>query len=133
MMYRILHTEWSMGWGGQEQRIVLECRKLIEVGHSVIIACQPGSGILAKARAWNIPVEEVVMRGSVDLRAILRISRIIREKQIQVVNTHSGKDSWVAGFAAKLAGADLLVRTRHLSVPVSSNPLNFIIRWPMAS
>jgi len=30
--FSILHTEWSSGWGGQEQRIILECRKMQERG-----------------------------------------------------------------------------------------------------
>jgi glycosyltransferase involved in cell wall biosynthesis len=128
--YTVLHTEWSSGWGGQEQRIILESRKMIELGHRVIIACQPGSGIMAKALETGIPVEEVRIRGSFDLRAVLDLYRLIRRERITVVNTHSGKDSWVGGFAAKLAGAPLLIRTRHLSVPVSTNPLNIVYRLP---
>jgi glycosyltransferase involved in cell wall biosynthesis len=128
MKYSILHTEWSCGWGGQEQRIILECRKMQELGHKVLIACQPGSGILEKARDNGIRVEEVVIRGSYDLRAVRDICRIIRKNRITVVNTHSGKDTWVGGFAARLIGVDLLVRTRHLSIPISNNPFNFIHR-----
>ncbi len=127
-LFRILHTEWSMGWGGQEQRILLECRKMEERGHRMLIACQPGSGILGRARACGLRTEEVVIRGSFDPRAILALRRIIRREQIQVVNTHSGKDSWAGGFAAKLAGADLLVRSRHIALPISNNPLNFVYR-----
>lgn len=123
---RILHTEWSMGWGGQEHRILLECRKMEERGHRTLIACQPGSGILERARARGLRTEEVVIRGGFDPRAIAALWRIIRRERIQVVNTHSGKDSWAAGFAAKLARADLLVRSRHLSVAISNNPLNFV-------
>lgn len=130
MTFTVLHTEWSTGWGGQEQRIILESRKMIELGHRVIIACQPGSGIMAKAVDAGIPVEEVTIRGSFDLRAALDLYRLIRRERITVVNTHSGKDSWVGGFAAKLAGAPLLIRTRHLSVPVSTNPLNVVYRLP---
>ena len=126
--FRILHTEWSKGWGGQEQRILLECRKMRERGHEVLIACQPGSGILEKALDQNLPVERVVIRGGFDPRAILTLRGIIRRERIQVVHTHSGKDSWAAGFAAKLAGADLLVRSRHLAVPISNHPLNFVHR-----
>jgi len=125
---RILHTEWSMGWGGQEHRILLECRKMEERGHRTLIACQPGSGILERARARGLRTEEVVIRGGFDPRAIAALWRIIRRERIQVVNTHSGKDSWAAGFAAKLARADLLVRSRHIALPISNNPLNFVYR-----
>jgi len=122
----ILHTEWSNGWGGQEQRIILECRKMRERGHQVVIACQPGSGILAKAKEWGIAVEEVVMRGSIDPLAVRDLYRVIKRHRIDVVSSHSGKDSWSAAFAAKLARVKLLVRTRHLSLPISQNPFNFV-------
>ena len=128
MKFNILHTEWSNGWGGQEQRIILECRKMRQLGHKVVIACQPGSGILQKAREFDIPVEEVVMRGSADPVAVWNLYQVIGKHRINVVNTHSGKDSWPAGFAAKLARIDLLVRTRHLSVPISNSPFNIVYR-----
>jgi glycosyltransferase involved in cell wall biosynthesis len=126
--FNILHTEWSNGWGGQEQRIILECRKMRELGHNVMIACQPGSGILEKAKEHGIATEEVAMRGSIDPAAVWNLYRVIKKHGIQVVNTHSGKDSWSAGFAAKLARVQLLVRTRHLSLPISNSPFNFVYR-----
>lgn len=127
-VFSILHTEWSDGWGGQEQRIILECLKVRALGHQVVIACQPGSGILAKARENGIQVEELVIRGQFDLRAIRDICRLVRKYQVTVLNTHSGKDTWVGSLAAKLAGVPLLIRTRHLSLPISTNPLNFVHR-----
>lgn len=128
MKYRILHTEWSNGWGGQEQRIILECRKAVERGHEVLIACQPGSGILAKAQQAGLPTVIVRMRSGYDPLAMLQLALLIRSRQIDVVNTHSGKDTWLGSLAARLAGARLLVRTRHLSVPLSTSPLNFVHR-----
>lgn len=126
--FRILHTEWSSGWGGQEQRIILECRKIRELGHYVVIACQPGSGILPRAVEAGIATEVVRIRSGYDPKAVLSLVRLIKKHRINVVNTHSGKDSWPGGFAAKLAHADLLVRTRHLAIPLSTNPFNFIHR-----
>jgi glycosyltransferase involved in cell wall biosynthesis len=126
--FRILHTEWSSGWGGQEQRIILECRKAIERGHEVLIACQPESGILARAQESDIPTVLVRMRSGYDLRAMLELVRLIRNRRIDVVNTHSGKDTWLGSIAARLAGARLLVRTRHLSIPLSTSPFNFVHR-----
>jgi glycosyltransferase involved in cell wall biosynthesis len=126
--YKILHTEWSSGWGGQEQRIILECRKAMERGHEVLIACQPGSGILTKAQEAGIPTTIQTMRSGYDLRAMLQLVRLIRDRRIDVVNTHSGKDTWLGSIAARLAGARLLVRTRHLSIPLSTSPFNFVHR-----
>ncbi|HDH50784.1 MAG TPA: glycosyltransferase family 1 protein, partial [Nitrospirae bacterium] len=45
----ILHTESSTGWAGQEMRIILEAREMKKRGHRIIIAAQPGSGIIPAA------------------------------------------------------------------------------------
>lgn len=124
--FSILHTEWSKSWGGQVQRIVLECSKMKAMGHHMVIACQPGSPLADNARKKGIQVEEVSIRGQFDVRAITDIYHIIKKYRITVVNTHSSRDNWVGSMAAKLAGVPLLVRTRHHPVPISNNPLNFI-------
>jgi len=129
-MRSIVHTEWSDGFGGQEHRILLECREMIRRGHRMAIACRPGSQLLAKARDAGVPVEPVEMRSSADLRAVARLVRLFRRVRAEVVNTHSGKDSWVGSMAAKFARVPVLVRTRHISVPVNRGIHNLIYRWP---
>ena len=124
-IFSILHTEWANSWGGQVQRVMLECSKLSALGYRVVIACQPGSPLLNHAREKGITAEEVRIRGQFDLRAIRDIYRLIRKYRITVVNTHSSRDNWVGSLAAKLARVPLLVRTRHHPVPISNNPLNF--------
>ncbi|MBI4618813.1 MAG: glycosyltransferase family 4 protein [Desulfobacterales bacterium] len=131
-MYNILHTEWSDGWGGQEKRILLEATEFQKRGHYVVLASTGESEIGKRAREAGIPTVTIPMRHSFDLSASFRIFRLIKEKGIEIVNTHSSVDSWVASFSAKLARSPILIRTRHLSVPISTNPLNFIYRLPDA-
>ena len=130
-VFSILHTEWSPdGWGGQERRIIQECLRVQEMGHKVVIACQPGSAVLENAIRNDIPVEQVVMRRVFDPKAVWKLYRAIKKHGINVVSTHSSKDSWSGGLAAKLAGVDLLVRTRHISSPISNSPFNVVYRMP---
>ena len=46
---RILHTEASRGWGGQEIRILTEAAGMIARGHAVELACPPDARIFAEA------------------------------------------------------------------------------------
>jgi glycosyltransferase involved in cell wall biosynthesis len=101
---------------------------MLELGHQVLIACQPDSQILEKARELNIPAIPLRIRAAVDPIALVELVNIIRKQRIDVVNTHSGKDTWIGGFAARIGGAGLFVRTRHLMVPISASPANFINR-----
>lgn len=116
----ILHTEASTGWGGQEIRILTELNEMSKKGHRVILACQPDSGILKKADGYGIETWVLPIRGITDLSGIMNLKSVIRDRKIDIVNTHSSKDSWAAGIAAKLDGTAKVVRTRHLSIPVKS-------------
>src|SRR3989338_3783875 len=89
--FTILHTESSTGWAGQEMRIILEAREMKKLGHHIIIAAQPCSGI---------------------------IPAIERE----------GFDKEIASIASRISSRKpIIIRTRHLSTPVSKGLLSRIV------
>lgn len=118
-MLTIAHTESSLGWGGQEHRTFKEMVGLRKLGHRLILVCQPKAKFAARAREAGFEVFEVRMRNGVDLPAVLRMQAIFRREKVDVVNTHSGRDSILGGLAGLLAGR-LVVRTRHLALPITS-------------
>lgn len=122
---KVLHTEWSDGWGGQEIRIINEMIALREQGIEVFLACTNHAQIKQKAVDNDIKVFTLPFRGNADFKTLFGIKKIIQENQIDIVNTHSGKDTWVGGLAATLAGVKF-IRTRHLSNPIKSSRSNFI-------
>ena len=124
-MIKVLHTEWSDGWGGQEIRILNEMLAVRERGVEVYLACRQNARIREKALQQGIPVFTMPFRGNTDLKTLFGLMRIIRREKIDIVNTHSGKDTWVGGLAAKLTGRKF-IRTRHLSNPINPSRLNFI-------
>ena len=129
---RILHTEWSDGWGGQERRILSEAQGLAARGHQLWIATRPQCRLREEARRCNVPVLEVPIRGRFDARSIGRLARLMHELRVQVVNTHSGIDTWAGSLAARLARVPVLVRTRHLDLPLRRHWLNFVHYLPDA-
>jgi len=124
---RVLHTEWSDGWGGQEIRILQEMLSMRDNGIEVFLACRKKSLIFEKSTKSKIPTFPLPFRGNIDIKTIFELKKIIKQNKISIVNTHSGKDTWVGGFAAKLSGVKF-IRTRHLSNPINSSKLNFINR-----
>ncbi|HEV8542662.1 MAG TPA: glycosyltransferase [Verrucomicrobiae bacterium] len=129
---RILHTEWSDGWGGQEIRVINEMEGMARRGHEVILATRPNCQISEVARRRGIEVVHLPMRSPLDVRSIFQLRRVLRAKNIEIVNTHSGIDSWIGGIAARIAGAPLLLRTRHLNIPLKRSPINFVHSLPDA-
>lgn len=130
MKWSIVHTEWSDGFGGQEHRILLECGEMIRRGHRAVVVCRPEAEIRRKAEEAGVPVHPLPIGSSFDPAAVSGMVRLFRREKVDVVNTHSGKDSWVGSIAAKIAGVPLLLRTRHISVPVRRGWYNLIYRWP---
>lgn len=114
---RILHTEWSLGWGGQEIRILREMEAFRERGWDMRLACREASTISQRAREAGFPVSHLPFRSAFHLPTVLQLARLIRRDGIRLVHTHSSVDGWVGGMAAKLAGVPM-VRSRHLSSPV---------------
>lgn len=121
MKFTILHTESSTAWGGQENRILNEAVGIKSLGVRVIIACQPGSKLSQRAREANIEVRVHPMRTSYDLSAIRFLLKLIRHEKVEVINTHSGKDSFLGAVAGRLSKlSPIIVRTRHLALPITS-------------
>jgi glycosyltransferase involved in cell wall biosynthesis len=113
----ILHTEASLGLGGQELRIVTEARWLVAHGWDVVVACQPASRLLGEARAAGLPAVAVRMSSALHVPAMLALRRIMREHRVSLVHTHSSVDSWLASIAAKSLRLPV-VRSRHVSIRI---------------
>ncbi len=120
-MISVLHTESSTGWGGQENRTLKESLGLKKLGARVLILCQPGSMIGKIAAAEGIEVKTCRMRKHYDLPAISLIMKLIVSAQIDVISTHSGRDSFLAGAAGRVSRRQpVIVRTRHIALPITS-------------
>lgn len=113
----ILHIEASMGWGGQEMRILRECLGLMERGHRLFLACDCHSGLFLEALKYNVPLFPLSFSYKKAFQNLRELRRIIRENNIDLLHTHSSVDSWLGGIAARLCGIKS-VRTRHLSTPI---------------
>ncbi len=114
---RILHTESSNGWGGQEIRILKESMGLRERGHEVVLAIVKGGKLIDYARKEGFTVYEIDFRRSSAFSALRNLLRIISKHKIDIVNTHSSLDAWLGGIAARMSRRKV-IRTRHLSTDV---------------
>lgn len=118
---RILHTESSTGWGGQENRTLNELISMRERGHQLAVVSRPGARILERAKEAGFDTFAVDMRGAIDFPAVFRLRSVIKRFGADVVNTHSGRDTQLAGMAARtLFNRPRIVRTRHLALPITS-------------
>ena len=114
--WRILHTESSLGWGGQEVRVLAELEWMRAQGHWVALAANRASAIAARARERRIHFYPLRTHKLMLPFEILRLAAWLMQNRVEVVNTHSSNDGWLAGVAARLALRPLLIRSRHIEV-----------------
>ena len=113
----MVHTEASIGFGGQEIRIIGESRWLRGHGWDALIVASPGSRVLAEALAAGVPAVGVPMRHPLDPRGVVALRRLFAARRARLVHTHSSVDSWLGGLAARSLGLPV-VRGRHVSIAI---------------
>ena len=114
---KVLMTDASASWGDQQYRLVREAVWLQAHKHEVIILCGETSKLAAnlERNAPWIRVEKVRSWGSP--QTLVRLARIIRRSQPDLIHTRSGQDStWGSYF--HLAGRPV-VRSCHMTIPES--------------
>jgi glycosyltransferase involved in cell wall biosynthesis len=117
----IVHTESSCGWGGQEIRILTEMEGMVRRGHRLTLICPPQARIhdAALARGLDAIALPIARKNLQGLFALFRWL-LQHRHEVDIVNSHSSTDSWLAALTLQLLpGSPPLVRTRHVSSPVS--------------
>ena len=123
---KILHTESSCGWGGQELRVLNEAAGMMRRGHEVLIAAPAESRIYEEASRHGVPAQALPIRKKT-LQGLRAMRRLLKSMAPSVVNTHSSTDTWMVALASiGMRNAPPLVRTRHISAPI---PDNMTSRW----
>ena len=95
-------------------------------GHSVAIVAPREARIYEAALERGLHAQALRIARK-DLGGVLAVRRWLQAHPVDVINSHSSTDSWLAALAcATLARAPALVRTRHISASI---PNNLPTRW----
>jgi len=112
---KILHTEWMRSVGGQAKRVLQELLAIKSFGWEPMLAASTESWIAKAAKKEEIEVIPMEFKGALDIASAWQLARLVKKRNIEVIHSHSSKDSYPAAYAAKLAGIKL-VRTRHMDL-----------------
>jgi glycosyltransferase involved in cell wall biosynthesis len=119
---RVLHLITRLIVGGAQENTMLTAHLLDKEEWDVTILSGPQTGsegsLIETVRERGIPliiepslVREINPRK--DLRALLRLARLIKRGRYTIVHTHSSKAGMLGRWAAKLAGVPIIVHTVH--------------------
>ena len=111
----ILHTEWMEAKGGQTKRVLEDLKIIKEIGYKPYLACKPNSWLYKAAQDEGIETFPVKFKHIADPYSFWSLLQIINKNNIDIVHTHSSKDSYVATIAAKLTKKKI-VRSRHIDL-----------------
>ena len=90
------------------------------------MVCPAHARMTAEAARFGVPVVALPIEFKT-IAGFRALRRWLASQVPDVVNTHSSADSWLTGLAcATLKSPPAIVRTRHISAPVSGNVFN---RW----
>jgi glycosyltransferase involved in cell wall biosynthesis len=102
---KILITNSSPIWGGNENWTVTAGRLLQERGHAVGMILLKDSPVVERARQADLPVITVErFGGDLEPSSLLRLYRIFRDEGPDAVILTKTKDYWVCGLTAWRAG-----------------------------
>jgi glycosyltransferase involved in cell wall biosynthesis len=120
---RVLHTESSTGWGGQEIRILTEARGMLDRGHEVTLVTPAEAQIAPVAEARGIPTVRLpIARKNAKGLAAMRLWLGRNARRFDLINTHSSTDSWLVALSRlSIWRAPPIVRTRHVSTAVNNH------------
>lgn len=120
MGYRILHVNTAKNWRGGEQQVVYLVEELQSRGHSNFVVCQPKSVLEKKVSSLKIPVFPLLMRGEWDLIAAIKLARIIKKNNIQILHLHTAHAHTLGLFAAKFNPACKVIVSRRVDFHIRS-------------
>jgi L-malate glycosyltransferase len=115
---RSLEITNSMGWSGGAQQALVLCEGLKNKGHEVILACPAGSDIEKIARIKGIKIETVNMRQEYDIFAVLKLRKIIKKYNIEIVHAHHPKAHALGLVASLITRVPVFIYTRRVIFPI---------------
>lgn len=117
---RVLQVNSATSIGGGERHVADLANALAQRGHDVYAVLRHRSPLVGELR--SLPQENITMlplRNSLDIGSALRLARLIREREIEVVHAHLARDYPLAALAVERAGTARLVITRHVLFPLN--------------
>lgn len=129
MKLRIAILISSRKWIGEAAHCIDLYKCLEENGHNVVIICRKGYAVEEYARKYDLKYYSLSLKGNFngidDFRDFLKLRKIIKELNIEILHCHRGKDHWLSAVTSlTLKNRPFIIRTRHVVTPVKNHIFN---------
>lgn len=118
-----LHVDTERAWRGGEQQMAYLLDGLRRRGHGAVAVVPPEAASRPRLEALGIEVLSLPMRGEADVRAVLRLRKLLAARRPDVVHAHTshahGLLAWaVRGRGAPPQGPARLVVSRRVDLSI---------------
>jgi glycosyltransferase involved in cell wall biosynthesis len=128
---RILQISSARNFGGGERHVVDLISELANRGHEVFVAAVTGSPLLPELPAGiSQNFFELSSANALNFTKAVALRRFVRERDIEIVHAHTGRDYPLAALAIKGKSTSRLIITRHVLFPM--NKLHRLTRGRIA-
>lgn len=114
----LFHIDSGREWRGGQRQALFLIRELRKKGFQVFLVAQPESPLAKKARAENLDVLPLKMKGEADLWASLRLALLMKRKKCQLAHFHDAHSLSIGLRAASWARVPLMVAHRRVDFPL---------------
>ena len=108
----IAHVDAESGFSGGEVQVFLLIQGLRRAGWRSVLFAPPGSMAAARARELDVEHVAVSMRNDLDGPAVLALRRGFEKCGAALAHLHTGRATWLGGWAARLAGLPAITTRR---------------------
>jgi glycosyltransferase involved in cell wall biosynthesis len=123
-MLRILHLNTERTWRGGEDQLLALARGLIRRGHACRIVAQEGGVLAQRARAADVPTDELPMRGEWDLLAVRRLARTLRAERPDLIHMHTSHAHTLGVLASIATGIGRRIVARRVDFSIHRHALS---------
>ena len=131
-METVLFTESSMNVGGQERQFLQQIGELKKRNIHSVLACKRDSRVYELAQSLDIESFTFPFWMTLDIKTILGLRNLIKERKIKACVCHSGHDTNTLGIAVKtLLNPPRIVRSRTYAGKASPLVYNWLLDQTM--
>jgi len=121
---KVLHIDSETSWRGGQQQAAYLLEAMNEQGYCTSLVCQPKSAIEKYCQDKALPHVPIKMCGEIDFVAGVRIARICKKNNFNILHLHSGHalaiGLWAKFFYSKLK----LIAVRRVDFHIKHNWLS---------
>lgn len=121
----VLHLDTERGWRGGERQLLWLAEELGRQGHRSYVGARPGELLAARARQRGVPTVASNPVGDADVLAAMRLRRMLRLLEVDLIHTHTSHALALAALAT-MGRPVPIVAARRVDFPFSRNAAT---RW----